>query len=282
MSYGATHSGKIRRLSRLFPTQKSRILILPLDDALIGGSIREESDTRALLRKITANPPDAIMGYMGMFRNFAPMLSAIPAIMHITASTVKSTHTRKVLVSSVEKSLSMGMDMIAVHVNIGSKYESEMLSILGQVASECEILGMPLMGIMYPRSEGSDGDENYFDERENHPEVYAERMTHAAMVGVELGCDIIKTHYTGTPESFAQLVCSCDPVPVTAAGGSVVSLDRILDTAYSVISAGGAGISFGRNVVSRPNIHSTMTRLKAIVHHGMTVQEALQMEAADT
>ncbi|MFN8456494.1 MAG: hypothetical protein U0401_17800 [Anaerolineae bacterium] len=43
-------------------------------------------------------------------------------------------------------------------------------------------------------------------------------MAYAARCGAELGVDIVKTWYTGTPESFREVVESCPGVAVVAAG----------------------------------------------------------------
>ena len=41
----------------------------------------------------------------------------------------------------------------------------------------------------------------------------------AARVAAELGADLVKTVYTGDPESFREVTRGC-PVPVVVAGGS--------------------------------------------------------------
>ena len=43
-------------------------------------------------------------------------------------------------------------------------------------------------------------------------------VKHAARIGAELGADIIKTNYTGSPDTFKEVVNGC-PVPVVMAGG---------------------------------------------------------------
>ena len=52
---------------------------------------------------------------------------------------------------------------------------------------------MPLMGIMYPRSEKGNLDNNYEDLKRDEPEEYAALVRHSARVGVDLGgADLIK------------------------------------------------------------------------------------------
>jgi len=43
-------------------------------------------------------------------------------------------------------------------------------------------------------------------------------IKHVARLGAELGADIVKVSYTGSVESFREVVLGC-PVPVVIAGG---------------------------------------------------------------
>jgi len=80
-----------------------------------------------------------------------------------------------------------------------------MLRAMGEVVRECEASGMPLLAIMYPRSESSAGDNNYDDLKRDDPKQYSQLVAHAARVAADLGADIIKTKYTGDPKRFAWL-----------------------------------------------------------------------------
>src|SRR5690606_34775819 len=119
----------------------------------------------------------------------------------------------KVLVTSVEKALKLGADAVSVHVNVGSEREPEMLIKLGTVAEICDDWGMPLIAMMYPRGEKI--------KDEHDPEV----VKLAARAGAELGADIIKTNYTGDPETFREVVKGC-PVPVVIAGGPKIETEE--------------------------------------------------------
>ena len=54
-----------------------------------------------------------------------------------------------------------------------------------------------------------------------------EFVKHAARVGSELGVDIVKTNYTGDPDSFKEVVEGA-LVPVVIAGGPKVETDEEL------------------------------------------------------
>lgn len=271
-----TEVGKTRRMNRLLSSITRRIVLVPLDDSLITGPTTGLEQLRSKVELIVKHPPDAIMGFAGLFRNHSDFLSRVPGILNLTASTIRSQHTRKTLIGTVDQAVQLGLDAVAVHVNISSRYESEMIHILGVIAQECDSVGMPLLAIMYPRSETDSGDENYNEIKLKDRQRYAELVAHAARVGTELGADIIKTQYTGDPESFRFVVEACAPVPVVVSGGPVLPPDRMLQTAYEAICAGGAGVSFGRNVFSRPDPRPFIAALRGIVHDGLTTEAALE------
>lgn len=68
-------------------------------------------------------------------------------------------------------------EAVVVHVNVSSRYEREMLQVLGETADKCCRYGLPLMAIIYPRTEGEDGDYNKM--KNLKPQNYAEMLAHA-------------------------------------------------------------------------------------------------------
>jgi fructose-bisphosphate aldolase/2-amino-3,7-dideoxy-D-threo-hept-6-ulosonate synthase len=140
-----------------------------------------------------------------------------------------------------------------------------MLEKLGAIADKCDITGMPLLAMMYPRG----------------PKIKSEHdvdvVAHATRIGAELGADIIKTNYTGDIGTFKTVVEGC-PVPVIIAGGPKCKTEQeILQTAYESIKAGGSGLSIGRNVFQHKNPALMVKALSAIVHTGASVEQALRI-----
>ena len=108
----------------------------------------------------------------------------------------------------------VGADAVSVHVNLGAEDEKTMLRILGAIAREAMEWGMPLLAMMYTRGPKV---KNEYDVR---------WVKHAARVGAELGADIVKVVYTGSPETFREVVEGCF-VPVVIAGGEKMGMTRI-------------------------------------------------------
>ena len=122
---------------------------------------------------------------------------------------------------------------------------------------------MPLLAMMYPR--GAKVKDQYD----------VEVVAHAARVGAELGADMIKTNYTGSPDTFKTVVEGC-PVPVIIAGGPKVETDEELLTMVSdAISVGGKGVAIGRNVFQHDNPTKIVRAIASIVHEKASVNEAL-------
>lgn len=268
--------GKARRLARILSPSRQGTVIVPIDDALIFGPSMGLEEVESKLEKILADPPDAVLAFPGVFKTVTGQWTNVAGIANLTASTTRSTHTRKVQIGGVHQAVHLGLDAVAVHVNISSKYESEMLHTLGAISQDCETYGMPLVAIMYPRFEREQGDDNYEDLRANDRNRYTQLVAHAARVGVDLGADLIKTQFTGDADSFRRVVDACRPIPVVVAGGAMVTPKRILDLAYDVMQAGGAGVSFGRNIFGREDPTTLITAIKSIVYRGLTPEMAME------
>jgi DhnA family fructose-bisphosphate aldolase class Ia len=98
---------------------------------------------------------------------------------------------------------------------------------------------------------------------------------------MELGVDIVKTFYTGSAETFAQVVEMAVPALVVAAGGPRLETDGdVLRMAYDVVQAGADGITFGRNIWQSDDVTGIIGALKHILHAGGTGAEATSMLAS--
>ena len=90
---------------------------------------------------------------------------------------------------------------------------------------------------------------------------------------LELGADIIKTNYTGDPDSFKEVIIGC-PVPVVVAGGPKMDTQHdLLEMVYDSIHSGGKGVAIGRNVFQADDPTALVAKISGIVHQGLTVDE---------
>ncbi|MDH6114320.1 DhnA family fructose-bisphosphate aldolase class Ia [Kitasatospora sp. MAP12-15] len=266
-------TGKMVRLSRLLPG--GRTVMVPFDDALINGPYDGLSDTVAKLREVELGGADAVLGFRQLHTTYTGRGVLLPFVANLTASTVLGAHTRKIVVGSVERALRQGCDGVAAHVNVSSIHEPEMLAALGRIAESCEEHELPLLAIMYPRREGEGGDDNYLDWKERDRAAYADLVRHAVRIAVELGADVVKTQYTGDPESFATVVTASLGTPIVIAGGPRTPLLQALENAHGAVSAGAAGVCFGRQTYNRHDVPGFVRLLRAVVRDGRHPAELL-------
>lgn len=270
-------AGKAKRLSRLLDGTSKRTVIVPIDDSLIFGPYDGLADLSLKIKQMAEAKPNGILAFAGVFREFSETLSGIGAIINLTASTVRSMHTRKVLINNLQSAIALDPEAVAVHVNVTSAYESEMLNNLGLVSRECESFGVPLMAIMYPRREEGDKDDNYDDLKKKSPEAYTRLVCHCTRIAADLGADLIKTQFTGTAPSFQKVIEACWPIPVVVAGGPLTDPKSMLKNAFAAIEGGAIGVSFGRNVFNRTDSRQIITALKQLVYCRLSVDDALAL-----
>ena len=258
--------GKKIRLERIINRHTGRTVIAPMDHGVSNGPMKGIIDIDKTVESISQGGADAILMHKGIVeqghRGYGKDISLI---VHLSASTSLAPNpNNKVIVTSVEKAIQLGADAVSVHVNLGSETESEMLQELGEISETCSYWGIPLLAMMYPRGQ----------KVENEHDV--ELVKHAARVGSELGVDIVKTNYTGDPDSFKEVVEGA-LVPVVIAGGPKVDTDEeLLQMVKDSIEVGGAGVAFGRNLFQAENPGKITKAISEVVHNDLEVNEALK------
>ncbi|MFE0020341.1 class I fructose-bisphosphate aldolase family protein [Amycolatopsis sp. NPDC059021] len=254
--------GKRVRLSRLTRQNKDGIFLVPMDHSITLGPITTAAGLEHLVAVVSANGADGVVLHSGRARFVDPELFRdLSLIVHLSASTDQAPDTdEKVLVSAVEQAVTLGADAASVHVNLGSGTESAQLADLGRVAARCGQWGMPLIAMIYPRGPRI---ENPAD-----PSLVA----HAANIAADLGADIVKTTYTGSVDTMAEVVETC-PIPVVVAGGARTETETDLYTSIeAIMRSGAAGVAVGRNVFQAREV-SRVTRRIANIVHGITSRE---------
>lgn len=260
------HIGKVIRMERFINRETQRTIVVPLDHGTTVGPIRGLIDMRETLTHIAEGGANAVLMHKGLVpcghRQHGP---DIGLIVHLSASTTRSPFPNaKTLTGTVEDAIKLGADAVSVHVNLGDETERDMLRDLGRVASRAGDWGMPVLAMVYARGP--------LIKDEYDTDVVA----HCARVGMELGADVVKVPYTGSPESFRRVtegVC----VPVVIAGGPKLDSSRdLFEMVYDSLEAGGSGLSIGRNIFQAAKPYHLVRSLRGIVHEGWSVAQALE------
>lgn len=259
--------GKEIRLERIVNRNTGKTVIIPMDHGVSSGPIKGLSDMKKIIGEVAKGGASAIVIHKGLVGSgHRGRGRDVGLIIHMSASTSLSPDPNaKILVCTVEEAIKLGADAVSIHVNIGAEDEKTMLRNFGEVSKTCLEWGMPLLAMVYPRGPKI---KNEYD---------VKVVKHAARLGAELGADIVKVSYTGSPESFREVVEGCF-VPVVIAGGPKMETDRdILEMVKGSIEAGGIGVSIGRNAFQHSHPALIVKAISNIVHKNSTVEEALEL-----
>ena len=258
--------GKKIRLERIIDRNSRRTVIIPMDHGVTVGPIEGLADMRTTISNVVAGGANAILMHKGIVRaGHRGAGKDVGLIVHLSGGTSLSPDPNaKELVCTVEEAIKLGADAVSVHINLGAATEKEMLQQLGHISERCFEWQIPLVAMMYTR--GSKIKDEY--------DVNNVKL--AARAGAELGADIVKVVYTGSVESFAEVVQGC-PVPVVIAGGPKMNSDEeIFRMVESALEAGAAGLSIGRNAFQHKNPTKMVQVLSKMVHNNATVEDAMK------
>ncbi len=251
--------GKTIRMNRIL--ESGRAVIVPMDHGVSEGPIEGLGDMGRMVGLVEKGGASAVLLHKGVIKSLrSPPKCGM--ILHVSAGTkLGEDKNRKVLVSSVDQALKLGADAISLHVNIGGcETEPDMLGDLGEMADECDAMGMPLLAMTYARGKNATGTP--------------EEIAHVARIGGELGADIVKCPYTGDIKSMRAVTDSC-PVPVVIAGGPRCENDHdVLKMVEDAMAAGAIGISLGRNIFQHVRPDLMTAALRAVILDGVSAKEA--------
>ena len=257
--------GKAIRLERIIDRNSGRTVIVPMDHGVTMGPIPGLQNMKVTVDKVVEGGANAIIIHKGIVgTGHRGSGKDIGLIIHLSGSTSLSPDPNaKVPVCTVEEAIRLGADAVSIHINLGAETDSAMVSHLADVARRCFEWGMPLVAMMYTRGPKI---ENQFD---------VKYVKHAARVGAELGADVVKCVYTGSPETF-QEVCDGCPVPVVIAGGEKMETDKeILEMVDGALEAGAAGVSIGRNAFQHADPQLIVQAIGMMVHGNRSVADSL-------
>jgi len=259
--------GKAIRMERIVDRNSGRTVIIPMDHGITLGPIPGLQDMKTTVAKVVEGGANAIILHKGIVRAGHRGAGAdVGLIVHLSGSTSMSPDPNaKVPVCTVEEAIKLGADAVSIHVNLGAETDSDMLRHLGEVSRKCAEWNMPLVAMMYTRGAKI---KSEFD---------VKHVKHAARVGAELGADIVKVNYTGSPETFREVVEGC-PVPVVIAGGEKTDTEEgFLSMVAGALEAGSAGVSIGRNAFQHHRPEIMVRAISNMVHNGHTMKQSLQL-----
>lgn len=247
--------GRRERLGKfLKPDGKS--LIVAFDHGIFYGPSPGSEKPGKVLEQIVEGGADGVLVTPGLAVRFADILAGrIGVILSVPMDPLY-----------VEYAALIGADAVKTTF-FGDVDDMDVFKIQEDIAVVCESYGMPYVAEVVPAvREGGDF--------KPIPDKWLVQV--AARKAAELGADMVKTLYTGSKESFREVVESTF-IPVVILGGEKGDDRKVLQTVRDAVDAGAAGVAFGRNVWRRDNPKAMVEALKAIIHEGKSVEEALEI-----
>jgi DhnA family fructose-bisphosphate aldolase class Ia len=260
-----TQYGKPNRLRRILCPGRGS-LVVAFDHPLALGPIPGTTNPGRQIARFVEGKADALLLNVGMMRHVAEAAPSerLPGLIARldwttalgTSSQIPSGPFRSCLVAHPEEALRHGADAVIVFLVVGSgdaDFDRSEIRRVARVSRECEQVGLPLMVESLARGPSVQNPRD------------PEWLLLHTRIAAELGADVIKTEYTGNPESMRRVVGSC-PIPILVLGGSRSGSDQeVLDVVRSIMRAGAAGVFFGRNVFQAKNIPGLMEQIHTVL-----------------
>ncbi len=212
----------------------------------------------------TVNPllpyADALMITRGALRNWiSPQLNK-PVVLRVSGGqSVLKELSNEVITTSIEDAIRINASAITCSVYIGGEYEKQTLENLSKIVDEGERYGIPVLAVT------AVGKEMTRDAR---------YLGLACRICVEIGAHMVKTYYC---DGFEEVVEACGNVPVVIAGGKKIDEKDALKLAFNAIRDGARGVDMGRNIFQSNRPLGMIQAVKAIVHAGASIEDALKI-----
>jgi DhnA family fructose-bisphosphate aldolase class Ia len=259
--------GKQVRLRRILNEKSGHLLAIAVDHAIGWGVIEGIEAIQETINCVAGARPDAITMQKGIATSCMEPWAGRQAFILKCTSFSPFYPDYDGYTASMNDAVRLGADAVAVGVTIGGKAQPELLKNLAQFTEEASLLGFPVVTHIYPKGELIPP-----------PEWYSyERVVYAARAAAEVGVDIVKTYYTGDPDSYRRVIEAC-PVRVVVSGGpKMEKLADVFRMTRDAMDAGAAGVTYGRNVWQRKDAATVIRALKALIHDSVSVKEALEI-----
>jgi DhnA family fructose-bisphosphate aldolase class Ia len=167
---------------------------------------------------------------------------------------------------AVERALQVGAD--AIKCLAFPFVDDDSISRAHYIAAAADKAGLPFM--LEPIPGGWSGNQRS-----------PEHIAAGARLAAETGADIIKTFYTGDPESMRTVVEYADAPVVILGGAQKDSLRDLFQTVFdAVVVAGCAGVAIGNNIWRAESPETVTRAIAAIIHEEISVDKALELVEA--
>ena len=251
-------------MNSIFRKDTGRSVIVAIDHGGIAGPMDGINNPPGLIEACVKGGADGVLTTRGFIRAAEEAFDRnLGIILRLTGGfTVLGGKFEEEMITSVETALRTGAAGAAVTVKFGHEREGGFTRQASLTADECEVRGLPLMIEAMARGK---------DLKSTDPAG----VKLASRAAAEIGADMVKTYYTGDPDSFAEVVGGA-LVPVVILGGAKTdSIRDVFSDVYYSIQAGGSGIAIGRNIWQHSNTQAMVEAMCGLVHENWSVDQAM-------
>jgi len=253
--------GKKIRMERVIDRNTKKTVMVPLIHGVGMGPIEGIKDIKNSVDTVALGGANAVILHKGIVAAAHRRSGKdIGLIIHLTASLENG---KQALVTDVDEAVTIGADAVSVRIGVGGPDEEVNLKLLGEVSRDASMWGMPLFALLDP---GKVRDKS----------KQLKNLMRAARIGAEMGADLVRVPYSGSVESFKEVVSVC-PVPLVAIGGEKKAREKeFLEMVHEIIEAGAFGVSAGRNIFQYKKPGNMIKAISQIVHNGSSVSTAME------
>lgn len=252
--------GMQNRISRIIKPQTGKTVMLAVDHGYFMGPTTGLEKLDQMVNPLLPYA-DTLMLTRGALRYYIDPGVDVPITLRVSGGTSilnEEMLLHEGITCSVEDAIRLNASCVAFSIMVGAEYERDTILAFAEVIDEARAWGLPTLCVT------AVGRNMVRD---------AKYMRLASRLGAELGADIIKTYYV---DDFETVTESC-PVPVVIAGGKKIPERDALQMARDAIDAGAAGVDMGRNIFQSESPVAMIQAVRAVVHGGATVNEALEL-----
>jgi putative autoinducer-2 (AI-2) aldolase len=278
--YQAEWSGITNRLAQMFNPQSGRTVLLAVDHGYFQGAPSGLEDLRKTIDPLLPFC-DAFSPTIGGLKIMDPWCTT-PVILRATGGNSMRRPQElddEIVTVSIEQILKANAVGFTASCYIGLPHQKQTIGNLAQLTNEGHKYGLISIGITavggdpvlgkFVKGEREDGGELTKEDKKEAIKY----LKHAARVVAENGADIVKTYYC---DGFEEVVEAC-PVPIVIAGGTKRPTEEALEFTFNAIKAGAIGVDMGRNIFQNENPVAMIKSVRAVVHGGQNVKEALKL-----
>jgi len=246
------------RISRIIQPKTGRTVMLAVDHGYFLGPTSGLENPR---KTITPLLPfaDSLMLTRGVLRTSVDPTNQVPVILRVSggASVLKELSNEEIT-TTIQDVIRLNVSAVTCSIFVGGEFEKQSLMNLARLINEAEPYGIPVLAVT------AVGKEMVRDSR---------YLGLSCRIAAELGAHFVKTYYC---DGFEKIVESC-PVPLVIAGGKKTPERDALQLCYDAVTHGAVGVDMGRNIFQSEKPTAMIQAVRAIVHHGATVDQAFDL-----